>query len=190
MIKRSKWNVRLGSNTIEKKRPSSVCTMRMCVVEIVVNFLCCFVFSHANILPTDKRTTSTWDTNQTKLKQTSTKETMFTHFDCVPFYFRFICTTVTNYWLKFFGRSFFSLSLARSRFTRSKLHKQNQSQILFQWIDDTKKWKKIYRKKNSLNFWPNSIFWMRSQIKMASFDCYSCEWVYNLVDYLQSLISF
>lgn len=99
---------------------------------------------------------------------------MFTHFDCVAFYFRCICTTATNYWLKFFSAHFLFRShasaLAR---TAKRVHEQIKRKIkfLFAMVRNAAK--------HIANIWPkfNMIFRMRSQIKIAYIWPHRpCEW--------------
>lgn len=90
----------------------------------------------------------------------------------------FICTTVTNYWLKFFGFFFFyslSVSLLPCSFSfrvRENLHEpnkkkkkiQNSFTIGFEYTSPLKHFQNFGQKLNM-------IFKMRSQIKMAYIVC-------------------
>lgn len=94
---------------------------------------------------------------------------MFTHFDCAPFNFRYICTTVTNYWLKFFSARFLFRShapacsviiLFGTNGQKSKRANKAKNQIPF--------WPTRNAPKNISNIWPNSIWYSECVHKLKS----------------------
>lgn len=177
-------------------RRSNLECLRMCVVDCVVHFVCawhCIACNGENW----KRAFNVC------IKDDPKRRTNWQKKPCsrISIVYPFICTTVTNYWLKFFGIFFYSLSLslssslamfilfpcreksARIKWKKKEEKSQNSFTIGFEYTSPPKHFQYLAKNSTWYSECVHKLKWHTLFVRMSI----RCGWLYFSRIYLRNL---